>query len=141
MQDVNNLILLLYLSVFIGDISFLGDLRTILRDILIGNRNRKSERKIYQSQDLRNKVSLSYIKPYLKYHIQAFERWHKVYKVYPLAMIQKYVVATVLTLINIWFGVNFLVCVFALQIVGQILMRILIFPDGFRASSKYAKRN
>lgn len=55
------------------------DMRRILRDMVVGNRNLKSERRIYKGQSLRQKVLLSYIQPYLKQYQEDYKRWLRRY--------------------------------------------------------------
>ena len=56
-------------------------MRGILRDMLVGNRNGKAERRIYKKQTLRQRISLRYIFPYLKRYQQAYVLWHRRYVV------------------------------------------------------------
>ena len=67
----NWIFLFIVLVINNGNISCM---RGILRDMLVGNRNGKAERRIYKKQTFRQRISLRYIFPYLKrYHYP--DRW------------------------------------------------------------------
>lgn len=74
----NWIFLFIVLVINNGNISCM---RGILRDMLVGNRNGKAERRIYKKQTFRQRVSLRYIFPYLKRYQRAYVLWHRRYVV------------------------------------------------------------
>ena len=55
------------------------ELRELLRDFLIGARNRKSMQKIHAQQSLRQRITLGYIFPYLKRYHRDFRFFRGLY--------------------------------------------------------------
>ena len=55
------------------------ELRELLRDFLIGARNRKSMQKIHAQQSLRQRITLGYIFPYLKRYQRDFRFFRGLY--------------------------------------------------------------
>ena len=62
-------ILLLVLLILLDGIAF-WDLRDLLKDFLIGARNRTSAKRIHAEQKWTERIGMGYIRPYLK-------RWHR----------------------------------------------------------------
>lgn len=120
-------------------------LRRILRDMYIGNYGRKSvqkEKELYFQQNLKNRITLSYIKPYLiKHYSVDFDYYHKFYTIYCYCVVILYAISA---LIGYFLGLYPLII--SLTIIGIIniiivvKLRIFEFPDGFRTHSVYWER-
>ena len=63
----------------LSDLIIVTDLRIILNDFLVGNRNRKSARKIYEQQNLKNKITMSYVREHIDTCLKDFEKYHRLY--------------------------------------------------------------
>ena len=72
MEDLT-FIIILDVTMILMDSVVITDLRRLLLDFLIGARNRKSIRKIHKQQPLKERVTLSYIKSYLKQYQSVFQ--------------------------------------------------------------------
>lgn len=142
---------LIYLFIFIiigGLIStgiIINCLRRILRDMYFGNYGHKSaqkERELYHQQSLKNRITLSYIKPYLvrRYSVD-FDYYHKFYTIYCYSIITSYIVCA---LIGYFF--DLIPLIISLTLVGAIniiivtKLRIFEFPDGMNTYSIYARK-
>ena len=105
MEDFK-IIILLYVALILLDIDLITDLRWILLDFLIGARNRKSIRKIHKKQPLKERITLSYIKSYLKKYqpyVTDFKLIHTIYIVYLSILIPQYIL---LFTANLVYGYN-----------------------------------
>ena len=120
----NWIFLFIVLVINNGNISCM---RGILRDMLVGNRNGKAERRIYKKQTLRQRISLRYIFPYLKRYQQAYVLWHRRYVVTAAVLLPDEIMRICLALCA---------CKFAFFV----YMRITVYTDGFKHPTRYAKK-
>lgn len=135
------IICVLYFINFLGDNMIIGYLRQIQRDMLIGNRNRKSERKIYSSQDKKSKFTLCFIRPYLKKYRRQFEIWHRIYYVLLAVTIIKYVSLIIVHLLSVQAVFIYLIIAAIAQILFDSFLRVFIFTQGLNTNSKYAMKD
>ena len=104
------------------DINLISALRRLLLDFLIGRRNRKSMEKIHAAQPSKQRLTLSYIKPYLVSHVKQFDHFHKLYLVVFYSLIPQYVLALICYLLY------FLLTTKSIYlIVGFILLKFILF--------------
>ena len=104
------------------DINLISALRRLLLDFLIGVRNRKSMEKIHATQSHKQKLTLSYIKPYLVVYSKQFEVFHKLYLTILYSLIPQYILALICYLL--YFLLNAKSIYF---IIGLILIKFLLF--------------
>ena len=123
----NWIFLFIVLVINNGNISCM---RGILRDMLVGNRNGKAERRIYKKQTLRQRISLRYIFPYLKRYQQAYVLWHRRYVVQYAILVPEIIT---LDYADLFGAVRLQICLF-------VYMRITVYTDGFKHPTKYAKK-
>lgn len=115
-------------------------IRGILRDMLVGNRNGKAERRIYKKQTLWQRISLQYIFSYLKHYQQAYILWHRRYVVQCAILVPE-----IITLVTIAVllpdkitRICFTLC--ACKFIFFVYMRITVYTDGFKHPTRYAKK-
>ncbi len=113
--------ILLDLMLILTDGIALIDLRDLLKDFLIGARNKKSAQRIHSEQKWVDRVGMGYIKPYLKrWHREyAFFRW--IYLTDLFTLLPQYAALLTVqllteeknnTLIYVLLSVKFLLCLF-----------------------------
>ena len=113
--------ILLDLMLILTDGIALIDLRDLLKDFLIGARNKKSAQRIHSEQNWVDRVGMGYIKPYLKrWHREyAFFRW--IYLTDLFTLLPQYAALLTVqllteeknnTLIYVLLSVKFLLCLF-----------------------------
>ena len=76
---MNRIMLACVFALLLIDGIAIWDLRELLRDFLIGARNRKSMQKIHAQQSLRQRITLGYIFPYLKRYHRDFRFFRGLY--------------------------------------------------------------
>lgn len=79
MSEFEIICMLGYFGLIVGDLIIISDLRIILNDFLVGKQNRKVARKIYQQQDMKNKITMTYIKDYIDNYLKDFDKYHRLY--------------------------------------------------------------
>ena len=84
--------ILLYALLFISDSIAIDFLRHLLMDFMIGARNKRIARAIYNQQSLMNKVSLGFIRQYLTSYLAAFRVHHTLYIMELLTLLPQYIV-------------------------------------------------
>ena len=126
----NWIFLFIVLVINNGNISCI---RGILRDMLVGNRNGKAERRIYKKQTLRQRISLRYIFPYLKRYQQAYVVQYAIL----VPEIITLVTAAVLLPDEI---MRICLALCACKFAFFVYMRITVYTDGFKHPTRYAKK-
>ena len=96
-------IIILDVTMILMDSIVITDLRRLLLDFLIGARNHKSIRKIHKKQPLKERITLSYIKSYLKKYQSDFKLYHTIYLIYLIIIIPQYIL---LFTANLVYGYN-----------------------------------
>ena len=76
---MNRIMLACVFALLLIDGIAIWDLRELLRDFLIGARNRKSMQKIHAQQSLWQRITLGYIFPYLKRYHRDFRFFRGLY--------------------------------------------------------------
>lgn len=76
---MNKLMLVSDFALLLFDGIAIWDLRELLRDFLIGARNRKSMQRIHAQQSLKQRITLGYIFPYLKRYQRDFRFFRGLY--------------------------------------------------------------
>lgn len=111
------------------DYLIISYLRTMLRDMFSGNRSRKSERRLYNQQSLKNQVTLSYIRPYLvKSYAKDYDFYHRYYTIYSFSLIPQYIIFVVAYLLYENTVLSIIIAV--LKIILFFILRFFKFPDG-----------
>lgn len=87
---MNEIMVPCYFGMVILDYITISSLRSFLIDFLIGRRNRKSAHTIHSQQPLKERITLSYIKPFLKHYIAEFKFHHRIYMVVIYTIIPQY---------------------------------------------------
>lgn len=104
-------------------------LRRMLREMFSGNRNRKSERKLYHQQSLKNQITLSYIRPYLvKRYAKDFNFYHRYYIIYSFSLIPQYIIFVVAYLLYESPVLSIIIAV--VKTILFFILRFFKFPDG-----------
>lgn len=76
-------------------------LRQFLRDFLIGQRNRKSARKIYEAQSPKDRFTLGFIKNHLTRYQKDFKIYHGIYMAELYSLIPQFIIV-ILCNILLW---------------------------------------
>lgn len=76
-------------------------LRWFLRDFLIGQRNRKSARKIYEAQSPKDRFTLGFIRNHLTRYQKDFKIYHRIYMAELYSLIPQFIIA-ILCNILLW---------------------------------------
>ena len=87
------LFLILYLILILLDINAIVDMRGLLFDFLIVGKNRKGAVKIHKQQVLSDRITLSYIKPRVKYYKPQFKFNHFIYLFVLYSIIPQYTIS------------------------------------------------
>ena len=118
---MNKLLLVSDFALLLFDWIVIWDLRELLRDFLIGARNRKSMQKIHAQQSLWERITLGYIFPYLKRYHRDFRFFRGLYLAELISLLPQ---ATVLlwlqlrgypswkTVLYIFLGIKTCLCLF-----------------------------
>lgn len=108
--------------------------------MVVGHRNKKSERKIFKEQPLCQKISLQYIYPHLKHYQKDYKRWIKRYYVNLAILLPEIVIILVMS--YLLDKRAFVVFCFALNIVKAIwglYVCVTAYPNGL-SFSIYARK-
>ena len=129
MEDLE-FIIILDVTMILMDRVLITDLRRLLLDFLIGARNRKSIRKIHKQQPLKERVTLSYIKSYLKEYQSDFKLYHTIYLIYLIFLVPQYILLFTANVVYgynsrylgyLLFGIKVVLAVHLCSIVGPLL--------------------
>lgn len=115
-------------------------MRGILRDMLVGNRNGKAERRIYKKQTLRQRISLRYIFPYLKRYQQAYVLWHRRYVVQYAIWVPEIITLVTAAVLLPDEIMRICLALCACKFAFFVYMRITVYTDGFKHPTRYAKK-
>lgn len=115
-------------------------MRGILRDMLVGNRNGKAERRIYKKQTFRQRISLRYIFPYLKRYQQAYVLWHRRYVVQCAILVPEIITLVTAAVLLPDEIMRICLALCACKFAFFVYMRITVYTDGFKHPSRYAKK-
>ena len=127
-------IIILDVTMILMDSIVITDLRRLLLDFLIGARNHKSIRKIHKKQPLKERITLSYIKSYLKKYQSDFKLYHTIYLIYLIIIIPQYIL---LFTANLLYGFNSRYLVYVLLGVKAVIETHLWYVGGPLWLSKY----
>lgn len=127
-----NILFWILLSFF--DYVNISMLRDFLKDFLVGNRNAKSALKIHKQQSVNNRITLNYIREYLKTDIRAFKMHHIVYLVYLAAIIPRYIIILFANLFFKEYSLYIMLAFFCVDTVFFVVYRLQL--NSF-LSSKY----
>lgn len=133
----NWIFLFIVLVINNGNISCM---RGILRDMLVGNRNGKAERRIYKKQTLRQRISLRYIFPYLKRSRQAYVLWHRRYVVQYAILVPEIITLVTAAVLLPDEIMRICLALCACKFAFFVYMRITVYTDGFKHPTRYAKK-
>ena len=122
----------------LSDLIVFSSWRRFLQDFLIGNKSRKSARKIYVQQTIKGKILLDYIEPLLEFNQDIFKVYYHIYVCMVVTVIPQYIISLVLLLFFKGFAGYFLGIVSFLKIVLFLVVRVQC--DASRRS-KYAFKN
>lgn len=112
-------------------------LRRLLLDFLIGQRNRKNAIKIHSEQSLKDRITLSYVKLFLKQYVSQFRFHHRVYLILIISLLPQYAIVFTFNWL-LKFNSRFLVYIFC-GIKIFIIFAIRLQTDSLRTSI-YAKK-
>ena len=109
-------------------------MRDVIREILVGNRNRKSERKIYKEQSIKQKFLLQYIGPELKKYKKDYTKWLKRYYANLTIVIPEILIlALVFALEKEKLFIGLCICFVVCKAVFLAFLRITVYPHGTAA--------
>lgn len=106
------------------DFVAISDLRKFLLDFLRVKRSRSNSDHIYAIQPLRDKITLSFIKPHLKKYLKEFTTFHRMYMGVIYTLIPQYVI---LMVSNVLMGMKsmYVLCFFAVvKLIVCFLVRV-----------------
>lgn len=89
---MTELILILDVLLLTMDLVAVDILRWFLRDFLIGQRNRKSARKIYEAQSPKDRFTLGFIKNHLTRYQKEFKIYHGIYMAELYSLIPQFII-------------------------------------------------
>ena len=89
---MTKIFILLYFLLFMLDKVVIGDARRLLLDFLIGQRNRKNAKEIHAQQTWEDRVTMNYILPMLKKNVDAFKKYHRLYKILLYTLLPQYAI-------------------------------------------------
>ncbi len=135
-----DLILIFIFGGIVTDSQNVRLLRRILHDLLINNFNKKHAKKLYMEQGFKNKVTMSYVKHFLKRSLSTYYIWHGLYLFYLVALLPQYVVLFLIFVSNNAFTFKPGAVFLGVKIFFLAFLRIYSFPDGLNGSSKYASK-
>lgn len=121
-------IIMILITIIVG-FAVCNLLRQIQREILISQRNRKSEERIYKSKKFREKFSLRFIEGYLKYNIKIFRKWNLIYTVSVCVELLLLITEIVLCIFMYKYGVIFSIAVVFLNILVFLILRLCFFNE------------
>ena len=122
----------------LSDLIVFSSWRRFLQDFLIGNKSRKSARKIYAQQPVKGKILLDYIEPLLEFNQDIFKVYYHIYVCMVVTVIPQYIISLVLLLFFKGFAGYFLGIMSFFKIVLFLVVRVQC--DALRRS-KYAFKN
>lgn len=86
-------VVVLYIALLaLFDTVAISSLRRFLNDFLIGALNRRTARKIYSQQNLKDRILLGFIKSSLKGNISVFKVYHWIYLVELVSLVPQYTI-------------------------------------------------
>ena len=112
------------LGMLILDSVTISDLRKFLLDFLRVKKSRRNANAVYAMQSLQDKITLSFIKAYLKKYIKEFTIFHRMYMAVMYTLIPQYFI---LIMSNVLLGMKsmYVLCFFAVvKIIICFLVRI-----------------
>ena len=118
---MNKLMLVSDFALLLFDGIAIWDLRELLRDFLIGARNRKSMQKIHAQQSLQQRITLGYIFPHLKRYQRDFRFFRGLYLAELLSLLPQMAVLLYLQLsgypsaqivLYVFLGIKACICLF-----------------------------
>lgn len=133
----HTMVFLLEFILLLMDVILVSDLRRLLLDFLVGQRNRKTMIRIHKNQHLKDRITLSYIKPLLKRYISNFQFYHIIYMIVIISFFPQNIIIIIIHIIlknKVRYVLYLLLCVKAFAL---ILIRLQY--DSSRIS-KYAKK-
>ena len=87
---MTKIFILVYFLLLMLDKVIIGDARRLLLDFLIGQRNRKNAKEIHAKQTWKDRVTMGYILPMLKKNVDAFRKYHRLYKLLLYTLLPQY---------------------------------------------------
>lgn len=111
-------------AMLILDFVTISDLRKFLLDFLRVKNGRNHAKRIYTTQSLSDKITLSFIKAHLKKYIKVFTTFHRMYTIVIYTLIPQYVI---LIVSNFLLGMEsmYVLCFFAVvKLIICFLVRI-----------------
>lgn len=121
---MEDLIFLLDVSLFVIDSLVISTYRDFLFDFLIGQRNRKSARKIRQAQPRKERVTLSFILGHLTRYKKEFRFYQRIYMGELYSLLPQYLIVLVCNFL-LWERSVYVTGVFvALKTIMLLLVRL-----------------
>lgn len=111
-------------AMLILDFVTIADLRKFLLDFLYVKKSKKNISQIYYAQSTGQRITLSFIKQYLKKYVREFSFFHRLYLTVLYTLVPQYIV---IILSNYFLGLKsiYILCCFAfLKLVVCVLVRI-----------------
>ena len=117
-----------FIIIALLDAIALNALRDILLDFLIGSGNRKSARKIYNQQRLKDRITLGFIKQYIKRNLSSFKAFYRAYMIELFSLLPQYV--SLFSVYILYRAQNkvYLISVIVIKLALNIILRLQVDP-------------
>ena len=138
LQEENGLIWTLFFLLLISDGSIMFFVRTVLFELLSGTNSNKS-RSLYKKQKIKDKITLSYIKLYLRKNKDIHNKFNIFYLIELYSLLPQYISLIVLSFcIDRKIFLILLGCVAICKCFIMVFVRLKFFDASF--ASKYTKQ-
>ncbi len=134
---MTEIIIVLDCAMMLLDCVTISDLRKFLLDFLKVKKSRKNAKRVYDSQSIREKIMLSFIKANLEKYIKEFTVYHKIYIVVLYTLIPQYI--TIIAC-NIFLGMKSVYALAFFAGTKMIINFILWINTDSNRVSRYRKR-